>query len=468
MRVVVVDPDGNDTTVELSDTTSLFWEWVGYECGQRLPFTCTADGCPDGTHTACVDAVEIVSNLDCRAALLVEMAEAEEAIEYRATNDQTFTVLPQLPEARVALQRASFATGSRAASLAGAYLRRGADQTTFSGLGADSAWCNPTNVNLNLRDNRPDENGDLVTRSPAEFLASILVGATRTAELAATSAAKNHHALAQAELSRSSSSRVAAELSWLDQDMSRAAAARMLIGGTYTGEDYEDALYGFTGEGVCPIDEPDEETKEAADLFRALGVDSRDVTGLPDGLIGDRTDVALDALTVASGMAPTESIAGRAALVLGEDVGFDFTIDAGVFTTDATTDEVLSALGTTTSAVTSAREYLRYETLAFARDLSIETAVPLAPALDETTGVVEERELSAYAAMLRSPIAPPDAYYEAIVRFAPENIKPSDTHERPTAAGYAHDPDWITRLIGRPESRAIRGERAPEHLIGIC
>ncbi|MEM6956128.1 MAG: hypothetical protein AAF645_10580, partial [Myxococcota bacterium] len=344
-----------------------------------------------------------VFEYDCAATLALELATTEGPVELLRTAaspmgppvDEVHVFAPRNPEARIALAQAAIASAQTAMTAAGDTIRRIAGQTPdFDPLGARVTDCDPYLANLRLTTlSATDADGALTFRSAAGLLADALAGAVVTIEAAAQVEVQYQSAVAEAERSRSSSPATASELGWTDGLMSRASAAKSLIGGSVAG------LYGFDqGEGVCPVPTPDASTQAAAEFLRATGGSPRDIMN---------TDLSLSDLFFDGSGVTGETLSTTLGTLLGE-------------APPTAMDDVLELANVSESDFTRARRYMREEARAFATPV-LETArgIPLSGAdpLDSTAPRVQ----TAWATTLRPAVAPHAAYYVAAAAYADLN-----------------------------------------------
>ena len=362
MRIVTVLPDGSTGEIALDSNPSAqgLIELLTDHCATPTIPTTVA------ISPACRTQLTTSVAADCVAQHLLQLGEAETptpltSLSGGASLPPTSTgiiIPPQLPEARITLLEGAFHQAAEAVTTAGSALRHGAGQVLAL---PPAAACTRTELSLPLEIATSE---GMSHTDVGTLLAETMTAAVRTADLAVHEAVHHHVSVSDAEISRTSSPIASSRLAWMDPDMSRSQAARLLVGGMRQG-----ALFGFAGtatfaapptvtdgadggfvemaenfgapeEGICPMEEPDEETEQAIHMIRATGMDPTLVTNL---------SVPANAVLVGgSGVPSDDSFGARAAILLGKDP-----------VTMRTPEEVLAQLGLHEDAFTRARSYLR-------------------------------------------------------------------------------------------------------------
>ncbi len=420
MALSVIDENG----VEQLMTADAFEDALALsDCG-------TPDAMPDvwsqlaGSSDPCMtDMVEQVFRRDCIAQQLLETAEAEtpttldfsftfEVNGEEVTQEWSWTVPPQLPEARIAVARKAASEAQRAVVIAGDTLRYHAGQDPSTDPASDtvaqrltacdvgSPGSPPTDTQLDASSMRdpiaPTSGASFTPVTPLALLAEVLVGSTATVERAARIEFRNQTAVAEAEFARSRSNTIASRLSWTDKSMSRIALAKHLFGST------GDGLYGYEeDEGLCPCEAPTGSVEGAIELLRTTGIDPRVLLDL---------DIPLADLALGGGSVPADqSLLARIEALSGD------TLDS------PTLASVLASVNLSAEDVESARFYMRHEARAFSlQHVQAAEGIPLTPLVTfDAMGnrIDTQQSLAAWASVLREPVPPPAIYNVGAAMF---------------------------------------------------
>lgn len=414
MNVRVVTP-GSDEPSELTtaDFLAEYADELAVGCDQEIADSLVVDVSNVTSSTlACTNAVrEDLLYVDCQFARLGELVESELPVELRDPNGGVaVTVLPQTPEARGELAKLV---------LEGAALLTARSGDTLRAVASGTTDMTPLRLSEcgSAADLAPMAFGS--TTSVGALVASILTSNVSRAEAMGARYGALQHAVAEAELSLSSSLNVATRLGWLDPTMSRAAAVRLLTGG-----EGGTGIYGYSsdGAGPCATEEPTEDTRGAIHILRA--------SGLPPAIVTD-LDVPL-----------------RSLLVGGSELGstLPFQVRAGVLTGDnrfftaMNEQDMASTLGTSLGALETARRYLAQERIAFARDddQQVVGGIPVSPDLSGSERALQ----NVHAGLLREPEGVPSAFSVARVRFADPELTSARVDDRATTGPFKNQPNY--------------------------
>lgn len=333
----------------------------------------------------------------CHLEILQDLAETELPFSMQDPVSMSDVILPpQLPEARGALWRASVAESARLVATVGDTLRR-----TY-GVHADftpeaSTDCSVADLEGTVQ---------IGPLKPGRVLANVFTEAAAAAAEAGTRFASIQHDLAEAELSRSTSRRVATELAWMDEDMSRTEAVRLLLGDDGSGGS---GMFGYSdGAGPCPMDQPSEDDRGIIRIIEStgdtsvfdLGISTDNLFMNPGGLRDRMAEITGDTTLLALPDAPA----------VADYLGFHLADVDGV------------------------REYLAEEQRAFARDprIMIEGGIPLSP--DTPLGPATQLD-NVSAAVLEGSRSVPRPFLVARARHVSEAPTPATLDERPLVAG---------------------------------
>ena len=315
------------------------------------------------------------------------------------------TVLPLTSEARGQLAKETIRQATELVTLAGDTLRGVAGSTAEMAPARLTACTTTTQLT--------ERTFGTSTPTLRQHLTALLTANVARVEALGETYAQLQHAVAEAEMSRSTSLNVATRLAWLDPVMSRVAGVRVLTG-AFGGT----GMHGYPadGPGPCPVEAPTEPTRHAIAVLRAGGMAPSIVTNF---------DVPLRSLLLGGDeVSPYKSLRARVSS-LSSDASFWSVSDETSFA---------ATLGTTPRALEDARRYLAHEHLAFARDdrQQIAGGVPLSPQYGYPRTVNEM-----YAGMLNEPTGVPTAFSIARVRFADSSLVSKDVDQRLTSGSLA-------------------------------
>lgn len=302
------------------------------------------------------------------------------------------TIPPQDEESALALTEEAFHWGAWTGAVAGEGLRFAA-----KGSVVEPGFHSCTGTELSSR--------RIGTMTYGESLAASLVEATGLVDEASRAAVQHHVAIADAEYSRTADLGNASKLAWIDANMSRARAAHLLVGGGL-----DTGLADFTG-GMCPVSEPSDRAKEALDILRLAAPNPRILNA----------QISFETL-FQNGWSGDTSLRAR----LGERLG-DSNKEDPQSLVNMSSEAFLASRGLREADFAEAKNYLKHEFKAFARDSSAQLPpIPVSRARG-TSGVLAYPLTSQpiYAALATKPAAPPSMHLRTMTRFAKPSVSPS-------------------------------------------